>query len=100
MVQITPVKIQTNLSPALDNTTNSPKEVSTTTGASFSEHLLDAFEHVAETGNEAETISTTQTNTTELAMAMDQFLVELDALKALVNETRKALDRIFQESKA
>ncbi len=47
-----------------------------------------------------EALGETSNDATELAMAMDQFLVELSALKALVDETRKAIDRVFQEARS
>lgn len=99
MDKIAPLKIQTNIAPKTEKTPNLDG-LKTPTQTSFSDHMMNTFETVAKMGHEAETISTTSTNTTELAMAMDQFLVELDALKALVSETRKSIDRIFQESKA
>jgi hypothetical protein len=67
---------------------------------SFADHMLDAVQGVAKDGHTVEALSETSNDATELATAMDQFLVELSALKALVDETRKAIDRVFQEARA
>ncbi len=98
-MEITPVKTQTNLKPSLDNQPLTETNVPSAGQSSFADHMADTFETVAQQGYEAESISTNNANTTDLAMAMDQFLVELNALKALVDETRKSLDRLFQEAK-
>lgn len=96
---ITPIsiKLQTNL-PTQNGQLDTP--LKSNTKNSFADHLLEAAQNVASDGHNIENLSSTSNDATELAMAMDQFLVELNALKALVDETRKAIDRIFQESKA
>jgi hypothetical protein len=98
-MSITPIsiKLQTNLQ---NQATQLDQAFKGNDKGSFADHLLDAAENVANDGHSIENLSSTSTDATELAMAMDQFLVELNALKALVDETRKAIDRIFQESRA
>lgn len=98
-MSITPIsiKLQTNLQ---DQTTQLNQSFKSTAKSSFADHLLNAAQNVASDGHTIENLSSTSNDATELAMAMDQFLVELNALKALIDETRKAIDRIFQESRA
>jgi ATP/maltotriose-dependent transcriptional regulator MalT len=87
------LQLQTNLKPDnLSKENNQP--------TLFSEYLLDTVQSVAKDGMNVESLSSGSNDATELAMAMDQFLVELNALKALVDETRKAIDRIFNEARA
>lgn len=67
---------------------------------SFAEVLSATVEDVVTQGHEVEVMSLRNQNTTDLALAMDQFLTELSTLKALVDETRKSIEKLFQEGKA
>lgn len=71
-----------------------------TQNKSFEDYVSEAFNSTIQHGHEIESLGADSHNTTDLALAMDQFLMELSTLKALVDETRKALDRVFQEGKA
>lgn len=68
--------------------------------SSFADHMLDAAHSVAADGHALEGLSELSNNSTELAVAMDKFLVELSILKAVVDEARKGIDKVFQESRA
>lgn len=92
------VKIQTNLKPDLHQANH--QSIGAKNPTSFSDHLMDALQSTAADGHQIEALSTSSNDASELAMAMDQFLIELNALKALVDETRKAIDRIFQEARS
>lgn len=67
---------------------------------SLFDQMVETVQGVANDGRAVETLSETSNDATELAMAMDQFLVELSALKGLVDETKKAIDRVFQEARS
>lgn len=66
---------------------------------SFSDLVSSAFEETVTHGHEVENMGAQSHNTTDLALAMDQFLMEISTLKAVVDEARKAIDRLFQEGK-
>lgn len=95
------LKLQSNLKLMQDPSIHFPKaESSANQKTSFADHMIDAAQSVAADGHAVEGLCDSTNDPTELAAAMDQFLVELSALKALVDETRKAIDRVFQESRA
>jgi hypothetical protein len=95
------LKLQSNLKLTQDPTVDlRASENATGQKPSFADHMIDATHSVAADGHAVESLSESSSDATELAVAMDQFLVELSALKALIDETRKAVDRVFQESRA
>jgi hypothetical protein len=94
------LKLQTNIKLTQDPNMDAAPPVSGDAKSSFADHMLDAVQSVASDGHAVEALGETSNDATELAVAMDQFLVELSALKALVDETRKAIDRVFQEARA
>ncbi len=94
------LKLQTNIKLTQDPNMDAGSPVSGEAKSSFADHMMDAIQSVATDGHTVEALGETSNDVTELAMAMDQFLVELSALKALVDETRKAIDRVFQEARA
>lgn len=94
------LKLQSNLKLTQDPTLDFPRAGSAVDQkTSFADHMIDAAQSVAADGAAVECLNESSNDPTELAAAMDQFLVELSALKALVDETRKAIDRVFQESR-
>lgn len=94
------LKLQTNIKLTQDPNMGAASPIGGDTKSSFADHMLDAVQGVASAGHRVEALSETSNDATELAGAMDQFLVELSALKALVDETRKAIDRVFQEARS
>lgn len=94
------LKLQTNIKLTQDPNMGAAPLVSGDAKSSFADHMMDAVQNVASGGHKVEALTETSNDASELAVAMDQFLVELGALKALVDETRKAIDRIFQEARS
>ncbi|MDP3640952.1 MAG: hypothetical protein Q8R43_00745 [Alphaproteobacteria bacterium] len=94
------LKLQTNIKLTQDPNMGSVPPVNGDAKSSFADHMLEAVQGVASDGHAIEALSETSNDASELAVAMDQFLVELSALKALVDETRKAIDRVFQEARS
>lgn len=102
-MSINPVmlKLQSNLKLTQEPNIEFPQLDSPTQNtASFADHMVEAVQSVAVEGHAVEALSESTNDASELAVAMDQFLVELSALKALKDEMQKAIDRVFQESRA
>jgi hypothetical protein len=94
------LKLQNNIKLTQDAGADTSLQSGASPKASFTDHMLDAIKDVANDGHAVEALSETSNDATELALAMDQFLVELSALKGLVDETKKAIDRVFQEARS
>ena len=95
------LKLQTNIKLTQDpNMDITPPINGEEKKSSFADHMLEAVQNVASDGHAVEALAETSNDATELAGAMDQFLVELSTLKALVDETRKTIDKVFQEARA
>lgn len=92
------LKLQTNFKLG-DETPSSSSPSSTTSGGSFASHLEGILGATVEKGYAAEHANAISSDTMDIALQMDQFLLELSTFKALVDETKKALDRVFQEAR-
>lgn len=94
------LKLQNNIKLTQDPDVDTSLHAGAPAKSSVFDQILEKVQGVANDGHSVEALSETSHDATELAVAMDQFLVELSALKGLVDETKKAIDRVFQEARS
>ena len=94
------LKLQNNIKLTQDPGGDTSLQGSASAKPSLFDQMVETVQGVANDGHAVEVLSETSNDATELAQAMDQFLVELSALKGLVDETKKAIDRVFQEARS
>jgi|GEM_PF-2380227 hypothetical protein len=94
------LKLQNNIKMTQEAGANVSLQSGSSAKPSLFDRMVESVQEVANDGHRVEALSETSNDATELALAMDQFLVELSALKGLVDETKKAIDRVFQEARS